>query len=320
MCTDGVLYAYSLLFLCSVAILDNFQVFITYWHHWSAFIGPSEMVQAGARLLYDIPAQYGVGPTMVLFWACRPDCWGGAYWVFTISATVFALLVGALVWTYKTGQVVRGLLLLIACIAACIFWVSYPPAVGSPMATPSTSGMRFLPAILLTSWIIFICPRKKYWQSIVGHALWILGLLWSPEAAFYATLIWCPIYLFDQVKNESFHALIISLLKAVGQLISIAVIVILIIISWFKVANGVFPDYRYYVAYAIAPPGVLPIDSHGAVWFFIFSLCLSISAMWSTWMRTRDKIRLRKSVSIQLLGYAAFSIILGVVMIIIFLI
>ncbi len=281
------------------------------WHHWGAYVGPSELVLAGARLFHDIPAQYGAGPTLLLAFACGADCWSAAYWVFGLATFAYAVLIGALAWSARSGERYRDLLLLLLCTVACTFWIAYPPAAASAVVWPSVGGMRFLPAVMLTAWILFTANRDAATRTWGGHVLWVAGALWSPESAFCVTAIWWPVYLLDVRGPGPLLARYGAILRALGRLLGLAIGTIVVATLLYRIAYGVFPVPRYILAYALYPPGPLPIDPHGTIWYFGFVLALSVSVSWSTWRRTGDVSRFRRSLTLQLLAFSAFSYYLG---------
>ena len=66
-----------LFFSFSTGLLGLDEILFTTWHHWGAYVGPAELMWAGARIFYDSPAQYGLGPTMLIALGCSFDCWKG---------------------------------------------------------------------------------------------------------------------------------------------------------------------------------------------------------------------------------------------------
>ena len=282
------------------------------WHHWGAYIDPSELMMAGARLLHDIPAQYGVGPTLLLKSVCGSDCWKAAYWVVGTATFAYAVLIGAMAWLVASGGRYRNALLLLLCAATCMFWNAYPPAVSSPNMTPSTSGLRFLPVVALAAWIVFMGSRDFAFRNRGAHLLWIVGAVWSPEALFYATAVWWPVYLFDCTMLRSGQASRFAcLVRAGGRLVLLAAGTILAVCVIYYLVCGVLPVPRYFIAYMLYPPGPLPINPRGTIWYFAFSMALSVCVAWTGWKLSGNAIRFRRSLTFQLLAFSTFLYYLG---------
>lgn len=301
--------AYLSYSLSTTADPDNL---ITLWHHWGAYIDPSELVMAGARLLHDIPVQYGAGPTLLLSMVCGSDCWGAAYWVITTTTFAYALLIGAMAWLVAAGGRHRNILLLLLCVVTCMFWNAYPPALWSANVTPSTNGMRFLPVVTLAAWILFTANRDFAFRKAGGHLLWILGAIWSPEALFFATAVWWPVYLLDCSMLQSGQTSRFScLVRAAGRLVLLAAGTLLAVCIAYYLVHGVLPVPRYFIAYLLYPPGPLPVNPRGTIWFFAFTMTLSVCITWAGWRKTGNVTRLRRSLTLQLLAFSTFSYYLG---------
>jgi hypothetical protein len=307
----GVYALAAAYFSFSLASLADPSVMISLWHHWGAYIDPAELVRAGARLFYDIPAQYGAGPTALLAAVCRADCWGGAYLVVAIVNFAFAILIGAMAWLVASGKRYRNIILLLLCTVTCTFWVSFPPHVSAPSVYPSTSGMRFLPVVMLAAWILFAAKQNFALRTIGGHLFWILGAFWSPESLFAVTAVWWPIYFLDSTAVNASRAKVGSLLSAFGRLAALAAGTAVVASVAYYLAYGVFPVPRYIFTYLLYPLGHPPFDPRGTIWYFACSMALAVGVCWVVWISTRDTTRFRRSLTLQLLAFAAFSYFIG---------
>lgn len=63
------------------------------WHHWGAYIGPTELLLSGARVMHDFPTQYGLGPTLIIASVCGQSCWQGTFYAIASVTFIFALLI-----------------------------------------------------------------------------------------------------------------------------------------------------------------------------------------------------------------------------------
>lgn len=297
----------------SLATTVDPDIRLTLWHHWGAYIDPSELVMAGARLLHDIPAQYGAGPTLLIRATCSSDCWSAAYLVIGTTTFAYALLIGVIARLIApSGGRYRNIVFLLLCIATCMFWNAYPPTVSSPNVTPSTNGLRFLPVVMLVAWLLFTANRNFTMRSTGGHILWILGAIWSPESLFYVTAVWWPVYLFDttMLQSEQMNKFR-RIVRAAYKLALLAVGTIIAACVSYYLIYGVLPVPRYLLIYMLYPPGPLPIDSRGAIWYFVLSMTLSVCVSWANWGKTGNVTQLRRSLILQLLAYSTFSYYLG---------
>ena len=116
----------------------------------------------------------------------------GTYIAVAATNLLYLLAMAGLV-VLLTRRLPMGLALVALAAMGCaiLMWTGYPPDFKGPIATPSVDGMRFFPLAALLFFII-AAEELGFRLDAAGHALWLLGLVWSPEAAFYATIVWWP--------------------------------------------------------------------------------------------------------------------------------
>jgi hypothetical protein len=287
----------------------------TAWHHWSAYIGPAELLLEGVRPLVDMPVQYGTGPTVLIAALCGTDCWPGAWASFAFAIAAHTLLIGVFVFLVRPRDgrwpLLGTALLLAAALAACIFWSAWPLIDSSPVGTPSVSGMRFLPAELMLAWILF-SPRRlpRAWVPL-AHLGWLCCWLWSPEAGFQATLIWWPIALFDRASPGPLAPRLWQLSRTAAGLLSLGAASILAVVIIIRLVAGDWPSMRLFAAYLLAPPNESTFRLDGTLWFFLLTTLLGLLTAWQAWRQSGDDQRFRQSLGLQLLLWGASSYYLG---------
>jgi hypothetical protein len=302
----------------STGIFHDPQALFLAWHHWGAYVGPSEMVRSGARLFRDVPAQYGLGPTVLIAAIGGQGCWLGVYYLAGLSTLLFAPIVAGIAlnaWRRPVGP--RGVFVtLTLCLFCCFLWTSYPPHAGAPLTTPSVSGMRFLPVMTMVAWLLWRdrspATASSGWQR--AHWLWAFGALWSPESAFYVTFVWWPYYLWlrcSQGSGPGGNVRLSKLLRAAGILLLNFLAVLFSFFAGYWLIYRTTPTAYGYFAYAINPPGPLPIDPSGAIWFFIAVLALGLAALYSTLRLAGNTREFRQIFLLVLLAYGTFSYFLG---------
>ena len=262
----------------STGIFHDPEAFLLAWHHWGAYVGPSEMVRSGARLFRDVPAQYGLGPTVLIAAIGGPRCWLAVYYLAGLSTLLFAPIVAGIAlnaWRRPAGA--RSAFVTLAlCFFCCFFWTSYPARVCAPLMTPSVSGMRFLPVMAMVGWLLWRDRSSSSASSgwLRAHLLWALGVLWSPESAFYVTFVWWPYYLWLRCSNRSGPGAIVRLSMlphAAGRLLLSLLVVLFCFFAGYWLIYRTTPTAYGYFAYVINPPGPLPIDPSGVD--FVFYRC-----------------------------------------------
>ncbi len=295
----------------SLSIFDYFPFTYTLWHHWSAYIAPAEMVLAGLYLFVDMPAQYGAGMTALIATFCGSNCWINAYLIFGLISLVYSIVIVLIGTTYKFHSTTINVVILLGLLISTILFTAYPPNLQSVLATPSVGGSRFLILVVLCCWIIFH-PTPSKWYLYSTHAIWWIGVLWSPESAFCCTAVWFPLYVIDYVKkSDSTRNMLLRLIKALAHLSGITLLFSIVTYLCYFFWVGDFPDLHYFLLYAIYPPGPLPMKTGGAVWFVVLVMLLSVIYNCIDFLSFRDYEKFRKSLILQLMAYSGTSYFLG---------
>jgi hypothetical protein len=309
----AVLGIFALQYSLDFSVLKSDQMYQSVRHHWGAYIGPSETVLSGARILYDIPAQYGLGPTMLIASAPGDDRWIGMYW--TVIATgllySFFLLASACLIARKIDNTWSYLTIVLASIASSLCWTSFPPALGGAWSFPSTGGLRFMPLAALVFCIVWTQSRttRTVVPLICGHALWCLAAIWSPEAAFYSSFVWWPYLLW--LASTSGKRPIRDVISAILEIVSVALVFLVTFVSIYYSMYGVMPDPDAYTAYVVNLTGPLPIDPKGAIWFFGFTVISGLVAAALVIRNKTDEASFAIIFVCLLSLYATFSYYLG---------
>jgi hypothetical protein len=250
------------------------------WHHWGAYLSPVEAWLAGGLPYRDFPIQYGIGPTALLAATCGSDCWRATYWTTIVAdAFYFAVLSGCVF--ILTAAKPRGLrwLALVALWCASFIWTAFPFDVGSTAMAPSVAGLRFLPIAVLLLHILSVesSGRRRSW---LGHAIWLFDMFWSPEGAFFGTLIWWPYLALrdaaeEPTPRESWTALVRGAVRGLAAFAAgaISLAAVLSLLS----AGAARP--KDFLAYILYPPGPLPINPVGTIWLALTAILLGLHAL-----------------------------------------
>lgn len=247
------------------------------WHHWGAYLAPVEAWRGGGVPYRDFPIQYGLGPTLLLMASCGQDCWRGMYETAVITnALYFATLCGSVILlTVQLSKGVRWLALL-AMFFATYFWTGFPIDFAGPAMTPSVAGLRFLSISALLFHILY-AEQRKIRRDWVGHAIWLIDLFWSPEAAFFGTLIWWPYLALRNAEGANgWRGAIIALSKGGLQgACALAAGVCGLTLTLWLLSAGTIQLWEF-IAYIQHPPGALPVNPIGTVWIALASFALAV--------------------------------------------
>lgn len=296
----------------STGISSNTNAFLTLWHHWGAYVGPAELLLSGATIFHDFPAQYGLGPTALIASTCGNDCWKGMYFIVGSTIFLYSVIIAALALNLSSDRWPVRLSILSLCLAICFFWSAYPPDASSPFVTPSVSGLRFLPVVVLVAYLFFLkkieISKSRMW---IAHGLWALGALWSPESAFYVTLVWWPYYLLIRRVEGDLLSRAKGFSTASMKLLFIGAGLVTIFYVVFRIIYHEGPTFYGFLAYAIHPPGPMPINWHGGIWYFLLSTVIGFLTLLILWRSQGDTLTFRRGFLLQLLSYGTFSYFLG---------
>jgi hypothetical protein len=269
-----VLSLMALLLLGIVAVsltgvMQSPQGFGTVWHHWSVYVGAAEALLGGAIPFWDYPVQYGMGPTLLVAALCRGECWSGMYIAVVATNLLYVLAMGGAV-LLLIRKLPLGLTLVAVAAMGCaiLMWTGYPPDFKGPIATPSVDGIRFFPLGALLFFII-AAEELGFRMDAAGHALWLLGVVWSPEAAFYATVVWWPYLALRRAQTigaTSVAGVTIAALRGAGVAIAATVVAFAALAAVFWAAYHQWPSMAGFTAYIRNPPGILPANPTGPVW------------------------------------------------------
>ncbi|WP_150290135.1 hypothetical protein [Sphingobium estronivorans] len=247
------------------------------WHHWGAYLAPVEAWRGGGVPYRDFPIQYGLGPTLLLMEGCGDDCWRGMYaTAITANALYFATLGGGVI--LLTARLSRGVrwLALLAMFCAAFFWTGFPTEFAGPAMTPSVAGLRFLSISALLLHILH-AEQRQVRRDWIGHAIWLIDLFWSPEAAFFGSLIWWPYLALRDAegasgKAEAARALAKGALRGAGALaVGMAGLALAL---WLLSARSI--ALWQFLAYIQHPPGALPVNPAGTVWIALAAIALAL--------------------------------------------
>jgi hypothetical protein len=245
------------------------QGFGTVWHHWSVYVGSSQALLGGAIPFQDYPVQYGMGPTLLVAALCGQECWTGTYIAAAATNLLYLLaMAGCVVLLVRRLPMGLALVALAAMGCAILMWTGYPPDFKGPIATPSVDGLRFFPLATLLFFIV-AAEERGFRLDAAGHALWLLGLVWSPEAAFYATIVWWPYLALRRAQTigaTSVTEVAIEVLRGAGLAIAATAAAFAALAALFWIAYHQWPSIAGFTTYVRNPPGILPANPTGPIW------------------------------------------------------
>jgi len=306
--------ALSIFLSFATGIYQDPQALNFAWHHWGAYIGPSELLLAGGRIFLDFPAQYGLGPTLLIAAACGNDCWTGMYFIVGFSLLAFAVTLGLIVRHIvirHSDDIPTASVVLLAVLLCGFFWNSFPPMASTAAITPSTNGLRFLPVLALAAYLLIRYTRSGRNDHRLAHGAWAVCALWSPESAFMASFLWWPFYIWLCRSQSGATATRRTVLRSMLTLLLIAIATAAAFLAGYWALYQTLPSLRGYLAFLLHPPGMLPINPWGPVWFFAAGLAAGGFAMHRSVRHNGNHADFNQRYILMLLAYGTLSYFLG---------
>jgi hypothetical protein len=283
------------------------------WRDWGAYIGPAELILSGARIFYDFPTQYGFGPTVLIASVCGSNCWIAMYFIAGGAAFLFALLGIFIVSQLSVGSLAALFVIVAGTAVSCLLWVAYPPSLSSSLTAPSTGGLRFLPALALVAVMMWSEDEPKlyrHWTKI-GFVVFAVGALWSPESLFMSLFVWAPYYCIRRMAGATPQHLTRILFGSIAMLCFAMIALLMVFLALYRWKFEVTPTLDAYLAYILYPPGPLPINPIGPVWFCLTALALGAWSARQLFRKNGNSGAFRISLLLLLLSYASLSYALG---------
>ncbi len=251
-------------------------------HHWAHYLGAAYAVVGGAHLLWDVPSQYGFLSTLSIATVARVV---GVDVTTSMSFLVISMqLLGVLI-TFCVFRFYLRLTTLAAALCAIAVQLCLPGAIEyyrGPAFAPSTSAIRFLPALFALLTLDLSIKRPRVWSTVFASVCIAVASLWSPESCLY-TAAPLGVYGFLSFVRKPRWAFFSS------TFVRICTLSALLVGGFFLCYAQTLPSgvdlvsfYEYAAAYATSF-GLVPIILNAWTGFFISCLALSYFVARACW-------------------------------------
>jgi hypothetical protein len=302
----ATLAAIVILGLASVRV-DPFPGYA--FHHWSAIVGPAELVRQGGSLLWDVPCQYGFLSTLTVASLPTENVWQSLYLLNSLMLFFSAAFLFFMMRSIQPG-IIGILSALAVTLAAVLLIPGFAPAAIGPWAFPAVAAFRFFWCYALLAMLVWESrtlagSRAQKFAMIAGCFVWVLGSLWSVESSTYSAAIWLPafcIMVWRRVsvlytKEHSERSGVFPCLCWLMLPLSLLVASFAAIHAYYIRTLGHGPDWAAWTEYARAFAGgyyALPIDPQGTVWtlLLVFGLVSCATAVYVARYRFGDRLAL----------------------------
>jgi len=170
-------------------------------HHWGAWVGAADLVREGGWLLWDVPSNYGFLNVLVFALIPTDTPWQSFYLLTAIALFVVSAGLFLALRSMRNGPLNWCFALAIAIAVPMFFNQDLDPSnpVTSTFIFPNWGAYRYLCAFVLVAvlvWEYTIEERTRRQQVVlvIGNGVWLAGVLWSPESAFFCSGAWLPAY------------------------------------------------------------------------------------------------------------------------------
>ena len=286
------------------------------WHHWGAYLSSAQSLDAGLAIFKDFPSQYGLGPSLLIALASHLFGWvsglfyvvGGLQFLYWLTLVSIAF---SLIRVLDGRRYFLRIFVLITITMSCFFWAGVP----SWIITPSLGGTRFLPATFFVAVLLsmhFTAQNFSPKKVQVMHVLWGLCALWSIEAAFHVSLIWCSYYVSIRLPGtDNPVSVFTNVLRSVLHLLLVAAIFIHLFLIVYFIIYKTLPVVSVYTAYLRNIPGSTLIDFTGYFIFAVSIFFIAFGALIYSSRQYKKSIEFHNLFVMLLLTYAAFSYYIG---------
>ncbi len=261
-------------------------------HHQGAYIGPALHVKAGLVPFYDIPLQYGLGPTLSIAAVCgASNCWSGMAFLMVSSTLAMGLLILSMGLSTRVARgTIERVTAALVIFAAVFLWPGFIFLGSIPAASPSVGGLRFLPVTLIAFLLFFGRTR-------LAAAVLVPAVLWSPETAVMSLVVFG---VHETARLGFLNAAIRSIAITGGTVAGFALVHHIIYGVWIQ------PDVV--AEYILHVPGPLPINPISD--FVVLAGTLGLGA-WNVYRQPSDRLAFRQDLVITSLLFASTSYYLG---------
>jgi hypothetical protein len=149
-----------------------------------------------------------------------------------------------------------------------------------------------------------------YWAKI-GFGLFAVAILWSPESLFMSSVVWGPYYCLRRLAETPPKLRVRELARSIAVLAFAVLAIAAAFVILYRVWFGVLPMPSAYLAYVLYPPGPVPINPIGAIWFCVIAFVLGAWASRQLYLEEGNSGAFRRLLLLLLLSYGSLSYAMG---------
>lgn len=251
-------------------------------HHWAFYLGPAYAVFGGGHLLWDVPSQYGFLNVLSIATVARLfhiDVTTSMSF-FVISLELIGIAVTFCLFRFRVGLSTLSSALCVTALQHCLpSWIEH---YAGPAFTPSTSALRFAPALVALITFDRSMKRPTTWNIVTSAVCVAISTLWSPESCLYTA---APLLVFGLLSLARKPCLAFF----TGPFVRVSVLVGALVGGFLlcyarALPQGVDPVsfYEYATTYSTSF-GLIPITLDWWTGLFVFTLGVSYFVARKSW-------------------------------------
>ena len=212
--------------------------------HYQPFVGPALLASAGGVPMADVYCQYGLIPWALIALAYKilPATVGTAGIVVRVVNVIYYFAFILIVFAVARRRIAAVMLMFLALLAAVTFMPGLysVPDLFNINATPSVTGMRFLPAAIMALVTVFDPGRRAV--RIAGLVVLAASSLWSLESFVYTILPWAGVLGLEGIRDRRWRKVALDLTLGLLSILFAHALFAFIVYVW----TGRVVDYRPY--------------------------------------------------------------------------
>ncbi len=275
-------FAFFAVFLVLAAFASRSDQLLDTWapYHRSFFVDVAQLARDGHWLLWDIPSIYGYLSVQTIALMPANNAWQALFILSSIIITIESCIIFTL-WRWGRSDWTNFAFAVLMALATFGEGVSRYPY-GARLYPQGSFRFIWLIGLLFVAFLTYVWrlqPRRVRMLSWIGHVIWLISLLWSFEAAVWATVVWLPFNVLNEltlgIPNRFQLRLWLRFAKRLVlrlwpfAALPIAAFVVMELIYAIRLKH--FPDFIGYVEFTGAfvsgsVHAAFPLNPAGAAW------------------------------------------------------
>ena len=286
--------------------------------HYQPFVGPALLASAGGVPMADVYCQYGLIPWALIALAYKilPATVGTAGIVVRVVNSIYYLAFILIVFAVARRRIAAMMLMFVALLAAITFMPGLyrVPDLFNINATPSVTGMRFLPVAIMALVTVFDPHRKAV--RIARIVVLAVSSLWSLESFVFTMLPWAGALGLEGMRERRWRKMVLDFISGLLATLLAHALFAFVVFVW----TGRVVDYRPYFDLFMTASGLEHssgggqpswsiLANYGFLWWVPvwLAIILTLSSAGVSALRGESRDRAARLIGLALFGISALT-------------